>query len=220
MREQEEQKIIATLIFQIMGRPPEHLIKTLEVIIDQVDKEPKIKVKKKVIKEPQKNEENSQTVTSKGNVKSVEFYSSFAEIEIESEGMMELVFLLFKYMPAHIEITHPEYIVLSNGGWNDVLNDLIRKLHGYDEIARVSQIEKSILEKRLREILDKGNNKDLKEGVPNNEEKDNGLNSENQNEKNRDNNNPIKKNVKNKILNNKTKSKKSIKGIQNKKKSK
>ena len=56
-------------------------------------------------------------------------------------------------MPAHIEIIEPEMIVLTNSGWNDVLNELTRRLHGYDEVARVLQIEKDILEKKLREVL-------------------------------------------------------------------
>jgi len=47
----------------------------------------------------------------------------------------------------------PELIALTNNGWNDVLNELTRRLHGYDEIARVLQIEKNVLEKKLREIL-------------------------------------------------------------------
>jgi len=36
-----------------------------------------------------------------------------------------------------------------------ILNELTRRLHGYDEVARVIQIEKNILEKKLREILSK-----------------------------------------------------------------
>ncbi len=58
-------------------------------------------------------------------------------------------------MPAHIEIIHPELIALTNNGWNDILNELTRRLHGYDEIARVIQVEKGILEKRLRDVLEK-----------------------------------------------------------------
>jgi hypothetical protein len=58
-------------------------------------------------------------------------------------------------MPAHIEIIQPEFIVLTSGGWNDILNELTRRLHGYDEVARIVQVEKSILEKKLREVSGK-----------------------------------------------------------------
>ena len=58
-------------------------------------------------------------------------------------------------MPAHVEIIHPELIALTNNGWNDIFNELTRRLHGYDEIARILQVEKNILEKKLRELLTK-----------------------------------------------------------------
>ena len=81
------------------------------------------------------------------------FYTTFAEIEVEVEEILYLAILMFKYMPAHIEIVEPELIVLTNNGWNDILNELTRRLHGYDEVARVLQVEKDILEKKLREVL-------------------------------------------------------------------
>ncbi len=168
MKDQENQKINATVIFQVMGRPPEHLTKTLETLINKIDKESKIKVKKKDIKEPQKNEKETDTVNRKGKVEKKEFYSSFAEVELEFEEMIDFVVLLFKHMPAHVEINSPEYLALTSGGWSDMLNELIRRLHGYDELARVARIEKSILEKKLREILG-SKNKGNKEN--NNEER-------------------------------------------------
>ena len=49
-------------------------------------------------------------------------------------------------------------LVLTDNGWNEVLNELIRKLYGYEEIARIIQIEKTVLENKLREVL--GNKKE------------------------------------------------------------
>ena len=47
--------------------------------------------------------------------------------------------------------------------WNDVLNELTRRLHGYDEIARILQLEKGIFETKLREVLgDKGFEEEIK----------------------------------------------------------
>ena len=67
---------------------------------------------------------------------------------------MNLAVILFKYMPANIEVISPEFIALTNSGWNEILNETVRRLHGYDEVARVLQVEKSILEKNLRNILE------------------------------------------------------------------
>ena len=133
--------INAMVIIEVIGKPPEHLNETLEMIIKSIDNEKGVRVKSKKINNPEvmKNRKD--------------FYMNFAEIEVEVEKILHLVILMFKYMPAHIEIMNPEMIVLTNNGWNDILNELTRRLHGYDEIARIAGVEKEILEKKLREIL-------------------------------------------------------------------
>tara|TARA_Y100000034_G_scaffold136902_1_gene216843 strand:+ start:252 stop:695 length:444 start_codon:yes stop_codon:yes gene_type:complete len=140
---QETKDIRVMMIVEVLGRPPKHLEKTLNEIIDKIDNEKGVSVKSKKINKPRlvKDQKN--------------FYTNFAEIEVEIEEILSLAILLFKYMPSHIEIIHPELIALTNNGWNDILNELTRRLHGYDEIARVIQVEKGILEKRLREVLEK-----------------------------------------------------------------
>ena len=141
--DKETKGIEAAIIIEVIGKPPEHLKETLENLIKKIDEEKGVKVKKKKINEPAEMKDN------KG------FYTSFAEIEVEVEEVLHLAVLMFKYMPAHIEILSPEIIKLSNNGWNDILNELTRRLHGYDEVARIIQIEKKILEKKLKEVLEK-----------------------------------------------------------------
>ena len=38
---------------------------------------------------------------------------------------------------------------------NEVFNEIVRRLHSYDEIARILEVEKNILEKKLREIAER-----------------------------------------------------------------
>ncbi|MFC1710708.1 hypothetical protein ACFLZJ_00935 [Nanoarchaeota archaeon] len=138
---EETKGIRAVFILEVLGKPPEHLEDALENVTKSIDKEKGVSVKGKKIKKPVELKDK------KG------FYTTYAEIEIEVEGILHLAILMFKYMPAHIDIISPELIALTNNGWNDILNELTRRLHGYDEVARVLQIEKSILEKKLREGL-------------------------------------------------------------------
>ena len=148
----ETKNIQAIFIIEVAGRPPEHLTQTLEGIVEKIKEEKKVKVMNKKINKPalMKNQEN--------------FYTSFAEIELDVEDTSTLVSLVFRYMPAHIEIVYPENIKLTNDGFSVVLNELTRRLHGYDEIARVIQMEKKILEKKLRTLLEeKKTGKDKKE---------------------------------------------------------
>jgi hypothetical protein len=163
---EETQKIKALFILEIMGKPPEYLTQTLNTLIDQMDKEKGVSVLSKNIKEPRKIDKKQNIADASGKEIKVEtqndFYSGFAEIELETESLFDLVLLMFKYMPAHIDIFSPEVIALTNGGWNDILNELARKLHGYDEVARVLQVERAVLENKLRNILEQNKEKEEK----------------------------------------------------------
>jgi hypothetical protein len=165
----EKQKIHALMILEIIGKPPQFLVDTLEDMIKQMGNETGLTIKSKSIKEPKRMEERAGVANPSGGQVKIEekdFYVSFAEIEVEAENLSELILLIFKYMPAHLEIISPENINLSNLGLNDVLNDLIRKLHGYDEVARVLQVEKAILESKLRTIMEGDKKTEMKEIKP------------------------------------------------------
>ncbi len=143
-----EKRIRAMLILDIIGRPPQHLVESLEKIIEEMGKEKGVTVKSKEIKEPEFMKDNK------------EFYTTFSEIEVEVEDILYLAVLMFKYMPAHIEVVSPETIPLSNNGWSDILSELVRRLHSYDEVARILQIEKQELIKKIQELtVEKKNNK-------------------------------------------------------------
>ena len=149
---EETKRINAILVFDIIGKPPEHLTETLNDIIKKIGEEKGVSVKETKVNEPVFMKDQK------------EFYTSFAEVEIEVEEILYLAMLMFKYMPAHVEIISPELITLTNNGWNEIFNELVRRLHGYDEVARVIQMEKGILEKKLREAL--GENKNQEEEKP------------------------------------------------------
>lgn len=138
--DEETKGIRAVFILEVIGRPPKHLIESLEEMINNISKEKGVTVKRKEIKKPEPMKEQK------------EFYATFGEVEIEAEEITFLIDVLFKYMPAHVEIISPELITLPNDGWNYVLNELVRRLHGYDEIARILQMEKQDLLRKAQEL--------------------------------------------------------------------
>ena len=136
-----EKKIRATLIIEAIGKPAEYLTETLNGIVDKISKEKGTKIKSSKVNEPAplKNQDG--------------FFSNFAEIDVEVESMLYLVILVFRYMPAHVEVVSPQQATLTNVEWGDVLSEITRKLHSYEEVVRINQGEKVILERKLREIL-------------------------------------------------------------------
>ncbi len=147
---EETKRINAILVFDIIGKPPEHLTETLNDIIKKIGEEKGVSVKETKVNEPVFMKDQK------------EFYTSFAEVEVEVEEILYLGMLMFKYMPAHIEVISPELITLANNGWNEIFNELVRRLHGYDEVARVIQMEKGVLEKKLKEALGENKNQEDK----------------------------------------------------------
>ncbi len=141
--DKEKKGIKVVFVLEMIGRPAEHLTESMDKIIDQMKEEKGTKIISSDIREPKELESNK------------EFFTTFCEIEIEIEEIANLAILIFKYMPAHIEVIEPELIALTNNGWNDILNEIARRLHGYDEVARVLGFKNQELEKKLKELSEK-----------------------------------------------------------------
>lgn len=146
----DEQEIDTLLILEILGRPKEHLVSTLNSLIEQLSQEKGVKVLTRNVKEPRELKKEEQPSQIQGQ----ELYVTFAEVEIQVTSLFDLVGIMFKYMPSHIEILSPENISATNADWNDMLNDLTRRLHTYDEVARVLEMENTILKNQLKAVLE------------------------------------------------------------------
>lgn len=150
-KDQETHGIRASIILEALGRPPEHLTTTLEKLISDIDNEKGVKVVSKKLNPPQPTKERK------------DIFTTFAEVEIEVTDILYLAVVMFKFMPAHVEVISPELIALTNNGWTDILSELTRRLHGYDEVARVMQHQNKLMAKKLHDegfLDEKGNLKE------------------------------------------------------------
>jgi hypothetical protein len=143
-------KIRAVFILEAIGRPPEYLTETLNGIVKSISEEKGVKVIESKLNPPvqMKNQKD--------------FYTSFVEVEVELEQVLSIAILMFRYMPAHVEVISPEHLAISNREMGDLFSELTRRLHGYEELTRIMQNEKIILETKLRELLSQNSIKDPK----------------------------------------------------------
>jgi len=132
------EKVQAVLILEILGRPAEYIKKTLSEIVDKLKEEKDVSVINKKIAEPK-------PVEGQENL-----FTSFAEIELET-FLEKLMAICFAYMPSHIEIVKPEELKISNAGLNSFLNELISRLHKYDELVKALMIERQTLAKAIKD---------------------------------------------------------------------
>ncbi len=135
-----EKTVTANFILEIIGKPKEYLVQALDEMITKINSEERVVVTNKVIHEPLPMKDSK------------EFFTTYAEIEIEVEEPIFLAILMFKYMPSHVEIVSPERMVFQNNSFSDILNELTRRLHGYDELARIFQLEKQEMQNKINEL--------------------------------------------------------------------
>jgi len=143
------EKINAIIMLEVMGRPANYVKKSLSEIVGKIGKEKGIKITKKKINSPRKIENS--------------LFLSFVEIEIEAENIASLARIIFLYMPSHIDIIKPQELGISNYDLNSVFNEIIRKLHEYDAVAKAMIFEKNII---LNQLEEKG----IKINLPENKE--------------------------------------------------
>ena len=143
----ETKGIRAMMIIEVIGKPPEHLVETVENIIKKIDEEKGINIVEKTVYEPKKLEikqENAQ-----------ELFTTFAEIEAEFDNLEAIIMLVFNYMPSNLEIISPESFILKNDYLSEIMTGIVIRLHKYDEIAKQTLMDKEILMKKVKELMEK-----------------------------------------------------------------
>jgi hypothetical protein len=139
-----EQKIRAIMIIEIAGRPPEHIKQALEKHTEQLKNLKDVRLISNKISKPKRLESEQ------------EMYTCFAEIEIETESFLRLTEIMFDFMPSSIEIIEPNEVKMNMQQATMFLNNLTGRLHRYDEIAKIANIQNQQLLTKLRQ-LEQGN---------------------------------------------------------------
>jgi len=144
-------KVRAMIVLEILGKPPEHINTTMKEVVSNLDKEQGITVIRKDIKEPklieQKNKEGKQIPGAE------EIHTSFAEVELEASELVDLAYIVFKYMPSHVEVISPGEILLRNFDLSSILSGVASKLHQYDAIAKSALIQNQILKGKFQQYI-------------------------------------------------------------------
>ncbi len=146
------EKIKSSLIFEILGRPKEHIIDSMNQLIDVIGKEKGVTVANKNVHEAKEVENKDKDGKIIPVTPESQFFSTFAEVDLETQDIIELIRICFKFLPAHVEIIQPDDIVLNNFNATSVLNEIVTKLHNYDAIAKAALIQNQILAKKFQEM--------------------------------------------------------------------
>lgn len=136
------------MIVEIAGRPANHVQEYLKAHISQ------IKNLKGICHISEKISEPKLIETEK------EIYTCFAEVEFEAEDFLKLTEMVFDFMPSSIEIIKPSNISFNLGDATAYLNNLAGRLHRYDEVAKIAQLQNNQLAQKLQALQQELKNKE------------------------------------------------------------
>ncbi|MEK6856341.1 MAG: hypothetical protein AABX66_04255 [Nanoarchaeota archaeon] len=126
------------IILEILGRPPEHIVEGLKMLVEKLKNEKGVKLQHFKIHEP--------TLVKEAK----DLYTTFADVEIAVDSINSLFMVAFNYMPANIEVIYPENVELNNNDLNHAVNQLIQRLHNYDAVTKNVVAERDFLAQRLK----------------------------------------------------------------------
>lgn len=145
-------KIRTLFIFEILGKPPEHIVKSLEKMIDELAKQKGLEIVRKEIHEPKLIKENENNEEKKQIIEEG-LYSTFAEVEIICDNLKLVMSIVLNMLPSHVEILEPSDFIIKNFDLSSLMTELTIRMHKYDEITKVLMLERNQLLRRLNEKM-------------------------------------------------------------------
>src|SRR3989344_4341627 len=133
-------KILFRAIVEVLGKPKEHVDSTLKGYLQKLKENSHYQIVNEELAELKQHEDS-------------ELWMAFAEIEIKTAGVTEIIDFCFDYMPSLIEIVEPEELQLDSLAISSFLNDMQAKLHGVDMIAKQMKMENQLTNNSLAKLL-------------------------------------------------------------------
>jgi len=128
-------------ILELVGKPKEHIERTMSMIIDKIKENKNIEIVNKDVSEATELEKQ------KG------FFSTFAELELLLSSLPVLMGFCFDYMPSSVDIISPEELKLKSREINNFFNDLQARLYRLDGAVKQLSIENKFLKKNTNILL-------------------------------------------------------------------
>ncbi len=134
----KQPRIEARMIIEIMGAPKTHIEETMKIVIEKFEKEEGIKVLKKKAFDCRELENG--------------LFSTFSEIEFETNDLQKISDICFDYMPSSVEILEPAGADMDMAVISGMFNDILAKLHRYDMLVKNFNAENRLLKEKIEKM--------------------------------------------------------------------
>lgn len=128
------QELEAICIIELVGAPKEHVEEVMNKVVEKIKGSFKV-IRYNIFETKQLDK----------------FWSTFTEVTINFEKLEDLFGFCFDYMPSSVEIIKPDKLDINNNNVNELLNDMVGRLHEYDMLMKNLKAANSLLKKEIEE---------------------------------------------------------------------
>ncbi|MDD3264198.1 MAG: hypothetical protein PHT94_04875, partial [Candidatus Nanoarchaeia archaeon] len=133
----EKGYIRSRMIFEIVGKPKEHVKETMEKYISEISKVNDI-IEYDLL----------DVVETEDN-----FFSAVAELDFLLKDINQMFHLCFQYMPSSIEIIEPESVIMKNFDLTSVANTLQGNLHNLDYSYKLEKQKNIVMSQNMAKLI-------------------------------------------------------------------
>tara|TARA_Y100000310_G_C20583874_1_gene764400 strand:+ start:493 stop:1104 length:612 start_codon:yes stop_codon:yes gene_type:complete len=134
----EKTHLRCKIIIEVLGKPKEHVEKSIQMYVDAINKDSDLIILKKEFADAKEKEK---------------LWATFVELEMVIKGLPKLIAFCFDYMPSSIEILKPEELIMTRSTIADFANDLQSRLHDVDMIIKKLKNESDFLKKNMNTVI-------------------------------------------------------------------
>lgn len=127
-------------IIEVLGRPKDYVEVSLKEYLQKLKEDSSYQTTMVEIAPPEQQKDQ-------------ELWSTFAELEVGTESIGNLINFCFDYMPSLIEILAPEELGVSEVDLSNFLNDLQARLHNLDMLTKQTKMENDYLVRNMSIML-------------------------------------------------------------------
>jgi len=121
-------------IIEILGKPKEHVEKTIENVLEELKKREGLKIVKEEIAETKEVEQ---------------FFSSYIDVELKLDDLDKLIDFCFDFLPSNVEIIDPANMNMDSHQFAEYMNDLLAKLHQQSMVIRNLHADNLVMKEKL-----------------------------------------------------------------------
>ena len=126
-------EIKAKIIIELLGSPKEYIEETMKKVLDELKARKEISILSQETSDAKELEK---------------FYSIFSDIEIKCD-VPTLIGICFDFMPSSVEIISPKDLSFESKDMENLLNDLLARLHQESMLIRNLHAENLLMKQKL-----------------------------------------------------------------------